>query len=333
VGLIGFPAFRPRVPWIGADLQTLRNFIVRPAIALSPWPAQPMDLPMRDGSGDRLTGFLHAPLKRAPALPLAILIHGLTGSADSTYVRATARHLLERGHRVLRLNLRGAGSSGPTCRFSYHAGRAQDVRDAIAALPADLVGEGVLAMAFSLGANLLLKLLGEDGRLPPARRTAIRAAAAVSAPIALAASSRRFTAGRNRLYHAHLLASMKREALRSNAALDANRRAAVMAARSIYDFDDRVVGPSNGFSGAEEYYARCSAAPVLPDIAVPTLIVHALNDPWIPAADYLSVAWAAHPNLTPLLPKAGGHVGFHGSGSMTPWHDLCAAQFFATLRS
>src|SRR5262249_16240016 len=119
------------------------------------------------------------------------------------------------------------------------------------------------------------------------------------------------------------------EALHVDAALDTRQRATIAAARSIYEFDDRITAPINGFSGAEEYYAFCSSRRFLAAIATPTLIIHALDDPWIPGWAYQTVAWEANPNRVPLISRAGGHVGFHGVGSWTPWHDQCVAQFFA----
>ena len=187
-------------------------------------------------------------------------------------------------------------------------------------LPAALTARGVLAVGYSLGANMLLKYLGEDA-------APIRAAAAISAPIDLAASSRRLREPRNRVYHGWLLRRMQEEAL-AGEGLAPGEREAIDSARSVLEFDDRVVAPRNGFAGAADYYARCSALGFLPSIAVPTLIIQALDDPWIPGATYEKVAWSANRHLFPLLPAQGGHVGFHGRGTRLPWHDRCLEIFF-----
>jgi predicted alpha/beta-fold hydrolase len=320
-----FPPFRPRPPWLNGDLQTIRNFVRNPNIDLSPFPAERLTLPMRDGTGDALIAELNRPPSTS-GKPLAVLVHGLTGCADSTYMRATAAALLRDGHPVLRLNLRGAGPSRALCREHYHAGRSQDLRDALAALPAALVGAGVLAVGYSLGGNMLLKYLAEQGRGGP-----VAAAASVSAPIDLKATSLRFLAPRNRVYHDWLLRRMKAEALGPKVEFSPAQRAALRRARRVYDYDDWIVAPRNGFAGAEDYYARCSALDFMPKIAVPTLVIHALDDPWIPDASYAGFAWHRHPALVPLLPERGGHVGFHGVGSKTPWHDRCVALFFDRL--
>src|SRR4051812_18065523 len=99
-----FPAFRPRAPWLTADLQTLRNNLRRPHHDLTAWPEETIELPLTDGSADRLLSHLHRPASDAPR-GLVVVVHGLGGSADSTYVRATARHLLQQNYAVLRLNL------------------------------------------------------------------------------------------------------------------------------------------------------------------------------------------------------------------------------------
>jgi predicted alpha/beta-fold hydrolase len=316
-----FPQFRPRPPWVNGDLQTLRNFLRRPVFDLAPYPAERMQLPMRDGSGDTLLGDLNLPAAAA-AKPLVVLIHGLTGCSTGTYMLASALHLLKHGHPVLRLNLRGAGPARALCRQQYHAGRSQDLRDVLAALPARLTRSGVFAVGYSLGANMLLKYLAEQGGSGP-----VRAAASVSAPIDLKAASLHLMRPRNRLYHDWLLRRMQEEAL-AGEGLDAGERRAVAAVRTVYEFDDRFVGPRNGFAGAEDYYTRSSALRVLPEIRVPTLVIHALDDPWIPGAAYTGFNWQGNPRLLPLLPAQGGHVGFHGIGTRVPWHDLALKIFF-----
>jgi len=282
---------------------------------------------MADGSGDRLVASLH---RRAGAekKPLAILIHGLTGCEDSSYVRATARHLLGRGLGVLRLNLRGAGPSRPLCRGHYHAGRTEDLRDALLALQElreDLLAVGLLLVGYSLGANMLLKFLAEHAAIFP-----VLAAAAVSAPIDLKAAQERIMTPRNAVYHHYLLARMKDEAMAAPTVVGEEERRAIRGLRTVYEFDEHRVAPHGGFAGADDYYGCCSARQFLAEIAVPTLVIHALDDPWIPAEPYLSYDWSTAKAVTPLLPAGGGHVGFHGGDGCTPWHNSRIADFFAS---
>jgi predicted alpha/beta-fold hydrolase len=211
------------------------------------------------------------------------------------------------------------------CKFQYHAGRTEDLAAVVAQLPADLVGDGICVVGYSLGGNAVLKLMGEGRALP------IRAAASVSAPIDLRRTAYRFTDARNTLYHRWMLARMKREAVAGAAAITREERAAVASARSVIEFDDRFIAPRNGFRGAEDYYARCSALGFLAGIRAPTLLIHADDDPWIPSGAYRGWGWRATPALTPALTKSGGHVGYHAQGDDVTWYDRRIAGFFANL--
>ncbi|MDH3228433.1 MAG: alpha/beta fold hydrolase [Alphaproteobacteria bacterium] len=317
-----FPPFRPRPPWWGGDLQTLRNSLALSLGLLDlDLPGTRLELAPGDGSGDRLVAVLNE--GRAGARrPLAVLLHGLTGCEASGYMVATARHLTGRGHPVLRLNLRGAGPSAATCRQRYHAGRGADIAGALAALDPVLLRDGVVLAGYSLGGNILLNFLASHGANLP-----VRAAASVSAPIDLAASSRRIQAWRNRLYERYLVRRMKADW--AEADITEEQRAALDSARSVYEFDDRLVAPQNGFGTAERYYAECSAQRVMGRIAVPTLLIQAENDPWIPVDAYRAYDWAGNAKLTPLLSPGGGHVGFHQQGTPPNWHDACIGQWFA----
>jgi predicted alpha/beta-fold hydrolase len=317
-----FPAFRPRPPWLGPDLQTLRNTFVPVRPDFSACESQRLILPLADGSGDRLAALLQRP--RSVRRPLVVLVHGLSGTEESAYMQASAAALLAAGHPVLRLNLRGAGASRPLCRLQYHAGRTGDLRDALAGLDPALCDGGIFLVGYSLGGNMLLKFLAEYAAQFP-----ICAAAAVSPPLDLGAAARRILERRNRLYHFSLLRWMQAESLGSGATVTVEEQYRIRAARTILEFDDRFVAPRNGYAGAAAYYADNSSARFLAALRVPTLVIHALDDPWIPSAAYRTVAWKENPNLIPLLPDSGGHVGFHGRGSAVPWHDRCVAQFFA----
>jgi len=323
-------AFRPRFPWLGGDLQTLRNFLRRPLHDLAPWPAERLVLPLRDGSGDRLVASLHRARSDGgggEGRGLVVLLHGLTGCEDSLYIRASAAFWLARGRSVLRLNLRGAGPSRPLCGEQYHAGRSGDLRDALLALGETSgldLGGGLWLVGYSLGANMLLRFLAEDSAALP-----VRAAASVSAPIDLKAAQRCLMRPRNWAYHRYLLGQMKAEALATPRALTPAERAAILSADSVFAYDEQVIGPRNGFAGADDYYRQCSGLRFLPAIKTPTLVIHARDDPWIPSAAYEGFDWTGNPALTLLMSARGGHVGFHGHGRAEAWHDLVAQAFFA----
>lgn len=314
---LSLPKFRERMPWLGGDLQTARNALLRDHIDLSAWPVA--RLVFTAPNGDRLCGGLHR-AGEADA-PLVILIHGLTGCEDSAYVRASAARLLASGLDVFRLNLRGAGPSRPDCRAMYHAGRSDDLRLVLDGLvAAGHARAEIFAMGYSLGANLLLKYLGEAGA-----ESRVARAVSVSAPIDLAAASRRLEAWRNRGYHRWLLDRMKSDWQSGPLDITPAQIAALEHAETIRAFDDGVVAPLNGFAGAADYYARNAAAQFLPEIAVPSLILHADNDPWIPATAYRGLGGLAG-QVRVEIARGGGHVGFHGR--VGRWHDECALMFF-----
>ncbi len=320
---VAFPEFRPRPPWWTGDLQTCRNHLAGRPVDLAEFKNRRLQMPTSDRSGDCQQGVLSLPTEGA-IRPLLLLLHGLCGSEDSYYLRASARCFLEDGYPVLRINLRGAGPSRTACSVRYCAGSSRDLADVINHLPAELVRDGVLVMGFSLGANILLKFLGEAG---PARAR-VRAAVAVSAPIDLGATCRNILRSRNVVYHHWFLSQMKAEALAPGVLLDVPERAAVAKARTIYQFDDRFVAPSHGFANADDFYRRCSAKEFLNEIKAPTLVISAQDDPLVPFAPYRAQDWQRAPSVTCLFPSSGGHVGFHARASRTTWHDRCAMQWF-----
>lgn len=323
-----FPAFRSRTPWWGRHLQTVGSAILSHTAPETP--GQRVSFPMADGSGDVLLGTLHNPSSSSgngkPERPLVMLIHGLTGSEDSSYLLASARYLLSLGYPVLRLNLRGAGPSQGQCRYLYHAGRSEDLRLVLGSLDGRLAARGLFLVGFSLGGNMLLKYLGEAGR-----RAMVLGAASISAPIDLDAARHSLMRPGNLFYHRYLLTRLKHEM--RGLALSEQEIRTLAGVRTIFEFDDRILAPRIGFAGALDYYRRSMALTFLPDIAVPTLVIHARNDPWIPFAAYRDFSWANNPRLLPLFPSGGGHVGFHGRGSTVPWYNFCLTQFFERCRS
>ena len=320
-----FPPFRQRFPWIGADLQTLRNTLRGPGSDLSGFAAQRMRFTCLDGSGDVLLGILNRPhLETNKAL--IVLIHGLTGSEDSSHIIASAHYFLGLGHPVLRLNQRGAGPSSETCKGYYHAGRSEDLACAVSQLSEPLTRNGVCLMAVSLGANVLLKFLAEYPRFAH-----VKAAVAVSPPVDLKSAQLRIMNQRNRYYHQYLLNRM-RLGVQNTDFIKENKIINLDKITTVYDFDDQIVAPANGFSGAADYYQNCSSLDLLDRIDTPTLIIHPADDPWVPVDPLLTkfseggTEPSAHVSL--LSPENGGHIGGHGKGSSVPWHNLCAKQFF-----
>jgi predicted alpha/beta-fold hydrolase len=315
------PPFRPRAPWWGPDLQTLRNALRRDQRDEAG--GERLTLRLRDGG--RLVGRVDRPA-RDLSYPLVVAVHGLAGSEASFYMVALARHLTELGFPVLRLNLRGAGPSGATSSGHYHAGKTDDFADVLADLPTALTRQGLLLAGFSLGGNMLLNYLAEQPAGPD-----ILAAAAVSAPIDLAATARRMLAPRNRVYHRYVLRAIKREVLDSGLNLTEEERRVVARARTVIELDDRFIAPRAGYADAWDYYRANSAIDRIDRIRHRTLVIHAFDDPWIPAEPYRRVDWTANKQVSAVLTRKGGHLGFHGRDSPIPWHDRVLGAFFTSV--
>ncbi|MGJ0509113.1 MAG: YheT family hydrolase [Methylocystis sp.] len=311
--------FEERAPWFGPDLQTIRN-ILAPA---------PPDLPGGErlllpvSGGDRLVARIDG-RAAAGARPLIVLVHGLTGSEESRNVSATARRLVSEGWPVMRLNLRGAGPSRATSSGRYHAGRTEDLAAALRALPPELVRHGIVLVGHSLGGNLVLKFMGE-----PWPDTPVLGAVAVSAPLDLAATSAHMMRPRNVIYHRYLLQALKHEALAPGAGMTAAERSTVREARSIFEFDDRFVAPLFGYRDATAYYEANSCGRFLNAIDRPTLLIHALDDPWIPPSAHAALDWSRPAMIETAFSRKGGHLGFHGRGSPIPWHDRVMTSWLA----
>lgn len=317
--MVDAPPFRERAPWRGPDLQTLRNILL----------PKPKELPggerllLAMSDGDRLAARLDRPADPSRR-PLVVLIHGLTGTEASVNVMRAARHLVREGWPVLRLNLRGSALSRPTSKGRYHAGRTEDLAEALRQLPDGLVRHGVALIGHSLGGNLVLKFMGEGPGDAP-----VLGAVAVSTPLGLAAASLRIQSRRNAIYHLYLLHGLKSEALAPGAGVTSAQRAAIAAARTIWEFDDRFVAPCFGFRDAADYYERNSAGRFLRGVDRPTLLIHAMDDPWIPAADYEAVDWAGLAAVETAFAPGGGHLGFHDQASRVAWHDRVTAAWLA----
>jgi len=317
-----FPCFRPGFPWIGGDLQTIKNSLYWSPPLFEKRLQSRLNFPMCDGTGDILLGLLDKPLTET-ALPLILLVHGLTGCEESRNIITSAHHFVSEGFPVLRLNLRGAGPSLGACKQHYHAGRTQDLADVVNGLPNALTQNGLVLVGVSLGGNSVLKFLGE-GRAP----SSVKAAASVSAPIDLRTAQQCIMAPRNRLYHRYLINRMKMDALKG--APDEQKESLTLRlnqVKTVYDFDDRIVAVDNGFGDAETYYRRSSANQFISDIMIPTLLIQAATDPWIPLSTYLERNWIVDGLSSLIVSRDGGHVGFHARGLASPWQNMCITTF------
>jgi predicted alpha/beta-fold hydrolase len=251
------------------------------------------------------------------------LFHGLEGCSDSHYARAIAAAAAARGWRVAIPHWRGCSGELNLKPRAYHSGDSEEVDWLVDRLGPDS------AIGISLGGNALLKWLGERGAAAKAR---LRCAAAVSAPIDLPAAGAALDRGLNRLlYTRYFLATLKPKSLarlgRFPGLYDAAR---VRAARRFRDFDNVVTAPLHGFRDTDHYWKDAASGPWLEHIRVPTLLLNARNDPFLPEDALLAAAQKAAPCVVLEFPRTGGHVGFV-SGPFPGHHGWLATRLLEFL--
>lgn len=234
------------------------------------------------------------------AAPLLVLFHGLEGSSSSHYSVALMNAVKRRGWHGVVVHFRGCGGLTNTAPVFYHSGDSAEIGFVLAGLAARY--PKIYAAGVSLGGNALAKYLGEQGRsaLP-------RAAAAVSAPVDLTAAGSRFENGLTRLlYTRYFLNSLIPKA---SAFTHFQTASPLSQCKKLSDFDNLFTAPLHGFADAADYYRRASCKPLLGEITVPTLLLNAVNDPFLPPSA-LPSAQQVSPSVTLLQPPTGGHVGF-----------------------
>ena len=242
------------------------------------------------------------------AAPLLVLFHGLEGSSQSHYARAIAAEALSRGWSFALPHFRGCSGKLNRLPRAYHSGDTDEVDWILRRFAA---GGPVAAAGVSLGGNVLLKWLGERGA---AASRLVHRAAAISAPIDLAACGNTLDQGFNRrTYTRAFLATLVTKALAKrdlgHLEFDARR---LSQARTLREFDDMITAPLHGFRDADDYWSRASSAPWLARIEVPTLVLNARNDPFLPADALERAAHGAAASVLLEFPHTGGHAGFPG---------------------
>ncbi|MCA0375873.1 MAG: alpha/beta fold hydrolase [Gemmatimonadetes bacterium] len=270
--------------------------------------------------------------RRGAPPPHLLLLHGLEGGLQSHYVRAMFREAAARGWSMDLLLFRSCGSEPNRLPRSYHSGETGDPAWIVDRLRAAHPNRPLLLMGVSLGGNVLCKLLGEWGAAPPPE---VAGAVAMSVPFDLARASRRIGQGFGALYEWLFLRSLVPKALaKIDRHPELSSLADVARVRTIWDFDDRFTAPLHGFADAADYYRRASALGFLAPIAVPTLLLSAVDDPFLPPAvlDEVRDVVASSSAVTPEFVPRGGHVGFTAGGNpLRPWYygEWRAAEFLA----
>jgi hypothetical protein len=298
------PALAYRAPkWLpGGHAQTIYPVLIKapaPAYRRERWETPDgdfIDLDWLDGPDDA---------------PLVLLFHGLEGSSDSHYATALMAAARERGWTGVVSHFRGCSGEPNRLPRAYHSGDSDEVDWVLRRLRQQFAARTIFVVGVSLGGNALLKWLGESEQ---SAAQLIRAAAAVSAPMDLTICGHHLGRGFNRIYTQHFLATMKKNAAEKLARFpgifDGHR---MERARNLYEFDDAVTAPLHGFLGADDYWQRASAKPLLRSIEIPTLLLNAQNDPFLPA-HALPRPDEVSTTVRLEFPREGGHVGFVTGG-------------------
>ena len=262
-----------------------------------------------------------------PGRPRLLILHGLEGTVRSHYAIGLLHEAQRRGWAADLLVFRSCGDEPNRALRLYHSGETSDLDFVVRRLVADDPARALLIAGVSLGGNVLLKWLGEQGDAAPRQ---LLGAAAVSVPFDLARGSRHLDRGFSRVYQAHFLRSLRRKALEKSTRFpEAIRAEVVLRPRTLYDFDDLVTAPVHGFRDADDYYTRSSSLPYLARIRVRTLLLSARDDPFLPSEvlDEVRDVARANPSLHPEFVERGGHVGFI-AGSL-PWRPFYYAEWRA----
>jgi len=320
------PHCKYRAPrWLpGGNLQTLYPALLAPVPAVA-WHRERWDTPDGDFIDLDWTGPQERGLRsEGGPPPLLVLFHGLEGSSNSHYARALMHAAGARGWRGVVVHFRGCSGEINRLPRAYHSGDSTEI-DWILRRLRDRHAGALFAAGVSLGGNALLKWLGEQRENAG---SVVTRAAAVSAPLDLHAAADALEHGFNMNYTRNFLATMKRKSfakLRAHPGLFDVAR--LREARTLREFDDLVTAPLHGFRDVDDYYTRSSSKPWLACITVPTLLLNARNDPFLPAAALPALHELATA-VSAVFPDEGGHVGFPDTAGTLAWLPRSVLEFF-----
>lgn len=262
-----------------------------------------------------------------PGAPRLFFLHGLEGTIRSHYVAGFFAEAAQRGWAADLLIFRGCGSEPNKAPRFYHSGDTGDLAFALDRVIAESPDSPIVLAGVSLGGNVVLKYLGERGTAAPRQ---LVGAAVISVPFDLERGARFISVGFSRVYDRHFLRTLREKALTKLERFpNLFERSRLERATSIYEFDDAVTAPVHGFADAHDYYDKSSSLGWIDRIARPTLLISAIDDPFLPSAvlDEVRVIAESNPNLQLDFTEHGGHVGF--VGGRVPWK----ARYYAEWRA
>ncbi|MBX3020951.1 MAG: alpha/beta fold hydrolase [Bdellovibrionales bacterium] len=275
--------------------------------------------------GDILVMAENRPIGWKSGSRIMLLVHGVTGSHQSTYMQRMCRRLHRKGYMVLRLNLRHCGPGKGLARHPYHGGVSSDTRVVLEWIKQKYPDSPVTQIGFSLGGNITLKMAGEDGSRPSGNLDSL---VAVSPPVDLEASSLRMGLRENRLFENVFVRSLMADTKEILQRLPPEERFDLPKEHTIRAFEELFATHRAGFANAKEYYEKCSSINYIPEIKLPTLILSSVDDPVV---DGRALARISHSdNVDIILTSHGGHVGFLGWGTTydeVRWSDQVVARW------
>ena len=262
-----------------------------------------------------------------------LLVHGLEGSDASCYMLGTADKALKAGWNAVRLNVRNCGGTEHLTPTLYHSGMSTDVAAVLRHLVEEERLERVGVVGFSLGGNMVLKMAGEWGEEAP---EALEGVVAVSPAIDLSAAAAALERRENLLYHIRFVRSLHARMRRKESLFPGRYDVSLLeGARTVRDYDTRYIAPLFGFRDAEDYYDRASSLHHIHRIAVPALVLHAADDPFIPFTPRVERAASENPLVRAFVAERGGHVGFvaaeRGDDPDRHWAENRVVEFFSLL--
>jgi len=261
-----------------------------------------------------------------------VLVHGLEGSTSSPYMMGTTQKAFRAGFNVVGLNMRNCGGTEHLAHTLYHSGMSGDVHAVVRELVESDGLSRVCVTGFSMGGNIVLKFAGELGPDAPPELSGV---CAVSPSLDLRACSDAIERRTNRLYQRAFVRSLRRRILgKQRLHPDIYDTSRLHTVRTVRDFDNLYTAVHGGFKDAEDYYERVSALRFIARISVPTLIIHAQDDPIIPFSSFRDPAIAGNSRVALLTPTHGGHVGFvadNSGGEDRFWAEGRIVEFFRLL--
>ncbi|MCP4297068.1 MAG: hydrolase [Proteobacteria bacterium] len=233
-----------------------------------------------------------------------LILHGLEGSIDSPYAVGLMDELSQRGYRSCLMHFRGCSRDSNRLPQSYHSGKTEDPQLILEYLQKQMDIQVYGAIGFSLGGNVLLKWLGEQGTNSPLQKAAV-----MSVPFQLRQAAIRMNQGFSRIYQRYLVNELRNSYRNKFAIIPSSLNIDLETLNTFFLFDDQVTAPLHGFNGVDDYYSQASSRQFIPGIYVPTLILHAADDPFM-FAETAPLAEELPENVWLEMTPQGGHVGF-----------------------